>query len=689
MYVDRVSSPFFKAPIDQIQSKKPLVPQINCLDDLIRLLPSNLYELERIADEAMHQAQLDIQSILAIKREERTFTNTILAADEAKTRFQDVCYRFEFVLTWLHPDTEIRTNATINLIALNQFFHENFIYNRDLFCAYKDYAEGYGINENLSDTQLYGMHRMINELEKLGAGLSTEKLAELAELKKEIDGLSLQYTQNYNNKEYKPKFTVSKEDLAGLPEGFIDRLARDGENYILTTSIATQVLKSCHIEETRKKMYLADRNKGVPVNQHCLQQILQKYNELALKLGYTSFAHMDTNGTMANSPEEVKKFIDQVIKTAKLKWEEEKSLILENLPASTTLFEDEDTGQMKLKAWDLHYIFNKMKKKFCQFDEQNVKAYFPRSETIARIFSLFEEFMGIRIREVKVNGLWHEDVRALEVYDSKEELCGYMFLDLKKRQNKQGHFCCSTYARGYKRIDGYSQPSACVLTTSLKSQMTHSQVKKFFHEFGHGLHAVLGRNEFAGLCGMFMASDLMEMPSQLLEEWMFQDSVLEKISSHYETGESIPKDLIKSIIKARNFEQGHCTLNEMIYALTSLEIYLNSHEQEDLHSLIMNIKSSIREDILFDSDEHFECAWFHITNPLYLSKYYGYMYSKVIAHDVFDFIQQNGGIFNKVIGQIYIDEILCHGGSKNPAEMLEKFLGRPSNMDAFTKSLNS
>lgn len=687
-----IDSDLFQQPIieNQRDACNQRMPQMLNVEDLIRSIPSNLIELERTVVDAITQADAAIGSIIAVPRESRTFANTILAADEAKARFQDVSYRFEFVLTWLHPEAEMRKEATNKLKVLNEYFQDKFVYNTDLFHAYKEYAEGYGANEDLSDTQLYGMHRIIHDLQKLGVHLTGEKLENLTVLKKEIDQLATQYTQNWNNEEYKPKFSVSKEELAGVPEDLINRLARDGEKYVLTSdaNVAIQVLQTCHLEETRKKMYLAFRNMGMPVNEEVLKQIVQKYNELAFKLGFTSFAQMDTSGTMAKNPEAIKSFISSVILAAKPKWLKEKALILENLPDTVTLFKDEQNGTEKLKIWDLNYIFNELKKKLYNVDEQRIKKYFPIDETIAKLFNLYEEFMDIKIREIKVDGLWHEDVRTLEVFDSKDELCGYIFLDLKKRQNKQGHFCCSTFSRGYKRLDGTSQPSACVVTTSLNDQLLHSEVKQFFHEFGHGLHAMLGRNEFASLCGMFTAPDFSEMPSQLLEEWMFQGSVLKRISSHCESGEALPNDLIESIIEARNFDQGNFTLNQMTYALASLEFYLNGHN-DDLHSLMLKIRSTLRDDIYFDANDHMEYGWFHITNPLYLSKYYGYMYSSVFAQDLFHHIQENGGVFNATIGKKYVDCILQHGGSKDPTEMLANFLGREPNIDAFMKNLDA
>jgi len=660
------------------------------IEDLIKLIPSTQNELDCIVNEAMRQAESSIKSIIDIPRENRTFANTILAADLAKAKFQDVSYRLEFVISWLHPDAKMREEATSKLKVLNQFFQENLIYNNELFQAYKDYADGYGIKENLSETELYGMNRIINNLQKLGAHLTGEKLDELTSLKKEIDQLSTQYNQNYNKAEYQPKFSVSKEDLVGVPEDYINRFERDGENFILkanTLSSPGIVLGTCHVEETRKKIYLALTNKGMPVNDEILKQIVEKYNKLASKLGFTSFAQMDTTDTMAKNPEEIKAFIESIVLAAKPKWAKEKAIILENLPDTVTLFKDEQTGTDKIKNWDLSYIFDNLNKKLNSIDDERIKAYFPMNETIDKLFQLYEEFMGIKIRENKANGLWHEDVRTLDIYDSKDELCGHIFLDLKKRQGKQEHCCCSTVSRGYKMPDGTQQPSASVLVSSFEDQLYHSQVQQFFHEFGHGLHNMLGRNEFPTLCGMFTVSDFMEMPSQMLEEWIFQKSVMERISSHYETGEPLPSDLIESIIEARYFSHGHFTLNQMAFAQASLEFYLND-KNDDLHAKMMTARTTIRDDLHFDPSDHIECGWFHITNPLYLSKYYGYMYSNVFAQDLFNFIQENGGVFNKELGKKYVEDVLSHGGSKDPSLMLEKFLGRAPNVGAFMKNLD-
>lgn len=220
-------------------------------------------------------------------------------------------------------------------------------------------------------------------------------------------------------------------------------------------------------------------------------------------------------------------------------------------------------------------------------------------------------------------------------------------------------------------------------TATKPSLLKRGDVQTFFHEFGHALHALLGRTHTASLAGTNVKRDFVEMPSQMLEEWLTDASILKELSCHYVTGKQLPDELIERILSLKHFDSGSFVQRQLMLSLLALELYKDG-EHKDIYALYKELFNRTRHFVAYEPEDHMYASFGHLTG--YGAKYYGYMWSKVFALDMFDEIKKQG-LLNPVIGKKYVTEVLAKGGSQDPDEMLKNFLGREPNQKAFLRDL--
>jgi len=437
-------------------------------------------------------------------------------------------------------------------------------------------------------------------------------------------------------------------------------------------------------ENTRKNLTIAFNNRAYPENMPVLEAIVAKRDELARAVGFRSYAHLDLDDQMAKKPERVQQFIAELAAKASTKEAQEYRYFTDNLPEGVTL-----TADKKIKPWDRAYIVAQYKKKFFDVDEHEIAAYFPMEKTIKGLMSIYEQFMNIKLREVPVTGLWHPDVRMIEVY-SDGMLRGYLLLDLYPRENKYSHAASFTMVSTILDESGKPTPAVDVVvanfpksTPTKPSLLNHRDVETFFHEFGHAIHTILGTTELASFSGTHTKTDFVEMPSQMLEEWLWDPAMLKKISSHYQTGRPMPDELIEKKIALKNLDSGGHVLRQLYLSRISLD-YFKEGAKKDLVGIAKNLYREFRKHMVYEPAYHEQAAFGHLGD--YGAKYYGYMWSQVFALDMFSIIKQVG-LLNPAIGTKYVREILAKGGSFDPNILLKNFLGREPNQEAFLKDL--
>lgn len=661
--------------------EKSLYARMTALDALGKAMPRTVEELKNQYAQAVYQAQVAIAQIISIQDDKRTYENTVHAYDRLWLSDLALLYHIARTLEYLSPNDALREAAHKLAIEISNFFSEHMSHNKELYKAMKAYVEGNGKKEILNPEQQYYIAEIMLAFERAGLSLPADTQAELLALDKEIENLSSQFEKNIAAENR--TIAVPRQSLAGLDEQFVGALKRtDSGEYILGTDYPTYttVMGFCDVEDTRKQLYTLFHNRAYPVNKPILEALMAKRHERANLVGFSTYAAYDLANQMAEKPEAAEQFLHNLLMRSIEK--EEKELV--------TIF-GESALQEQLKPWNMPYVKEQYKKNTYALDENKLREYFPTEKTIQALMAIYEQFFGLKFVKVPTVCLWHDELYALEVHDAKtNQLLGIFILDLYPRPNKFTHAAHLTIVPAVTSPDGVIQiPEFSVVmanfpraTADTPALLKRSDVNTFFHEFGHAMHALLGRTAIASYSGTNVKTDFVEMPSQMLEEWLWNPEILRMVSSHYKTGESLPEETIAQILKLKQLDAAMTVRRQGQFALLSLRAH--QKPTPDFDALLKDLAATYSPHIWFDPDNHFYASFGHLGG--YSAKYYGYLWSKVFALDLFGEIQKTG-LLDTATGRRYAEAILVPGGTKPPHLLLQQFLGREPRIDAFIKDL--
>lgn len=656
---------------------------IQTIDDVKALFPQSVQGIEQSSLEAINEAKNRLDAIISIPVDQRTFSNTFGAFDEAVACFVPVGNALE-TLKMVSTNADIRNAANTALVTLKNFTVDCFSQNNDLYNACKEYIED-GKKEMLNDEEQLYIKKVMKGFSYAGLHLSAERQAKTKALNKQLIPLEEQFMDNISSDQ--PFIKVSRAELAGLDDLFIEGLSRaDDGLYILTSDYPTviPILGNCTVESTRRNIWKIYLNRAYPQNALLLKQIIELRDELATTLGFESYAHLNLDDLMAKSPEAVDAFLDDIIMKSQPKVKQEVDLLLASLPLGVRITDDG-----KMFPWDVAFIKESYKKQHLNINERVIAEYFPLEHTLDQLLSIYEQFMGVSFKTITTSGLWHEEVKVVSVYNAEQELLGYLLLDLFPRPFKYTHACEIDIIKAQKIGDKHHPAVAVVLanfsrpTATQPALLQRNEVSTFFHEFGHALHEVLGATQLAAFAGTSVKRDFVEMPSQMLEEWLWDKEVLRKVSRHYVTGEPLPDDLIERIRALKTFDGGDWAQRQAFLAKLSL-YYFKARGKKSLYDIHQDLHKEIRQHILWESEDHFEASFGHLIG--YGAGYYSYLWAKVFALDLAGTIKKFG-FMNPIIGKRYVDEILSKGGSVEPDILLKNFLGRTPNSEAFFQDM--
>lgn len=655
-------------------------------ESAVSVFPMTVTDIQSRAHSAMEQARKDVAAIVSIPNEQRTFENTIRALDTISSNFS-IPYVAISTLNYVHPNEKIRAQAEKTEQLMQDFSIDMFGHNVDLYNAFKAYAENNAVHESLQDDQKYFITESMKDFKRNGLHLPEEQRNRIAQLKKEIGKLELDFSNNINKDA--SFIVVSRDGLMGLKDDFIDSLQKtDDGNYKLGVDYPTyyEVIEYCAVAETRKKLSKAFGNRAYPANMKILEDIIAKRDQLARELGFESYAHLNLDDEMVKTPDRAETFIRDLIAKSNVKEAEEFKVLKSDLPSSVQL-----SPNGKLWPWDVPFTQAYYKEKHFKLDERKVAEYFPMQQTIEGLFGIYQDFFNITMKEVPVSGAWSDDVKMVEVYrNSDNQKLGDLLLDLHPRPNKYSHACKIGIVPATKTAQGDINPAVVLVIANFPKSnggkpalLKHSDVTTFFHEFGHAIHAILGATELASFSGTHVKTDFVEMPSQMLEEWMYDKTMLKQVTKHYQTGEPLPDEMIDTLIALKKFDSGYFVQRQGLFALLSLEYY-KSGAVKDTDAIRAELFKQVVSNMEFDPETHMQASFGHLTG--YGARYYGYLWSKVFALDLFEFIKPFG-LRNHEIGQRYADTILAPGGSVDPNILLRNFLGREPNQEAFLDSM--
>jgi thimet oligopeptidase len=660
---------------------------IQGIDDIERLFSYDPQEIKKRFAMVEEYITEQVDDILVIPAGDRSFDNTMRPLDSI-VRFVTANIVPLFDQSYVNPSSEIRNLVQQEWVALEKFIQDKVEKNVDLFKACQAYvAQNYKKQQkDLSPESQRFVDEIMLKFKRSGLDLPADKLNELKDVTNKISALTIEFDKNIA--ESNKKIHVDRAGLDGLSNDFIEGLEKDADGkYILGTDYPTYhaIMKQCIVEDTRKRMYQLYNTRAYPVNIEVLNKIIALRDELAKILGYKSFAEYELEDQMIKTPKRAYDFIEALMKRAKGKQLEEFEILTKELPQSVSLSADG-----KMKPWDVAYLKEEYKKKHFSIDDEKVAEYFPVDHTLQEIFTVYQTLLGLKFEPVTIKGLWDPEVKSIKVVNKEDDrVLGYLLLDLYPRPGKYTHACQDTLVFAEKLSDGSYCPALSIVIANFpKPQngrpglLKFDDVKTFFHEFGHAMHALLGRTELATFSGTSVKRDFVETPSQMFEQWLDDKEVLQTIGRHYITGEALPENIIKKLSELLKFDSGSFVEGQGVYSLLALDVF-GPGAHKDTHAIAEKLYKNALPNTQWDPDNHFEAAFGHLTG--YGAQYYGYLWSRVFALDLFEQIEKEGLLSPKA-GQRFIKEVLGRGGSADPDVLLKNYLGREPNQEAFFKA---
>lgn len=666
------------------------------------LFPGSVEGIQQIVVDAKARALQALGTVYAAAGL-RSFANTAQATDLASAEV-GISSGILSVVKNVSPDKKLRDEANKQIVDLQAFVIDQFGANRQLYSAFKEYVSTEewtrgAAQGGVSGERRYWLEEELKDFKRRGFELPEAQFAEIVALQKELSALSTKFSTNVAEDTTEVRFPLAA--LAGVPESVVKGLkpaADDPTLLVLKMDYPTYfgVMKNCEVAATRQAMSNAFENRAFPANLDVLKDVITRRHKLATMLGYTSYAHYDLENKMAKTPDTAQRFVDDLIPRLQHKWALEKQVLLRNLHPSVTL-----TAAGDIPAWDIAFCINNVKKTELNVSETVIQEYFPLDSTVQALFTVYQKFFDITfVTHDNASGLlWHKDTSMLEVRSNRTTTCiGYIVLDLFPREGKFSHACCHSVVPPVLQDDGTFSPALSVVlanfpaaTADAPALFLHDDVETFFHEFGHAIHGLMGRTAMATFAGTRVKRDFVELPSQMLEEWLWEPEILQLVTKHYKTGDTLPIALIDAKVASKNAFSGRDSLRQLQFATYALAIFDapfaagQGPHGLDTTALFRAVQSPILGGVQYSETAHFECAFGHLMG--YAATYYGYMWSEVFAQDVFEFIKAEKGLLSPVLGRRYVDNIIGVGGGDDPNAMLTRFLGRPPNADAFLRKL--
>ena len=565
------------------------------------------------------------------------------------------------------------------------------LYNR--FKIIKNSAEF----DTLSPAQQTKLNHDLRDFVLSGAELPPEQQAELAQLQTEGAQLGAKFAQNIQDAT--DAFGIYFDDaapLAGIPEDSLAMFAaaaqsegKTGYKIGLQIPHYLAVIQYADNRELREQIYRAYvtraselSDEGKFDNTANVEQTLANALKTAKLLGFKNYAELSLATKMADTPEQVLNFLHDLARRAKP--------FAEKDFAEIKAFARENLNIEDPQSWDLSYAAEKLRQAKYAFSETEVKKYFPISKVLAGLFAQIKKLYGIELAE-KTVPVWHKDVRYFELKQDGQTIGG-VYMDLYAREGKRGGAWMDGYKSRRRFADGTLQlPTAylvCNFTPPVgdkEARLSHDEIITLFHETGHGLHHLLTQVDEVGVSGINGVEwDAVELPSQFMENFVWEYDVLAQMSSHEETGAVLPKELFDKMHAAKNFQRGMFLVRQMEFALFDMEIY--HQEDEGRLKEWLQILDNVRQEVAVTQPpayNRFALSFSHIFAGGYSAGYYSYAWAEVLSADAYAAFEESDDVAET--GRRFWEEILAVGGSRSAAESFKAFRGREPSLDALLR----
>ena len=558
-----------------------------------------------------------------------------------------------------------------------------------LFRAYRALREAPGFDD-LEPAQRMVVENALRDFRLSGIELEPAQRDRFREISQRLSELSNRFSRNLLDATDAWSLRVPESRLTGLPEAFLQKVLaagdpQAGEALLLLDGPTYQaVLTHADDRDLRRALYRAwttrasELDGGDNDNGPLIDEILALRHEQATLLGHDNYAQRRMETRMASSPEEVLEFLGGLAERTR--------------PVALEEFDElrahgrEVLGIEELQAWDLAWIGEHLRRARHDLSQEMLRPWFPVDRVLEGMFATVRRLFGIEIRERHDLATWHPDVRTFGIHRDGEPV-GCFYLDLYARRHKQGGAWMDGCLGRRRTTDGIQMPVA-FLTCNFggpvgdrPALLTHDEATTLFHEFGHGLHHMLTRVDLADVAGISgVPWDVVELPSQFLENWCWHPEGIELISGHWETGEPLPRDLVERMLAARNFHSAMMVLRQLEFGLFDLRLHREYVPDEP--GQVRRILAEVRESVgvvPVPEFNRFENGFGHIFAGGYAAGYYSYMWAEVLSSDAFSRFEEEG-VFDARVGRAFLEHVLERGGSEPPAELFRRFRGRDPEM---------
>ncbi len=637
--------------------------------------------------ESISEAKEEIDAI-AHSTDEPTFANTIEALEFAGQQLDRISSIF-FNLNSAETNDEIQQIAQ-EISPLLSDFSNDITLNIELFHRIK---EVYLKKDDLVLTteQQTLLEKKYKTFSRNGANLTEDKKSRLREIDAKLSKLKLKFGENIlaetNNYEL---YLTDEKNLNGLPEGekeAAEQLAKSKgkKGWLITLDYPSYVpfMKYANSRKLRKKLSIAFGNKGFKGdaldNQDNILNIAGLRHERANLLGYKTHAHFVLEERMAENPEKVYDFLNELLEKAKPAAEREFKQLED--------FAKDLDNIDRLEKWDSAYYSEKLKQKLFSLNDEQLKPYFKLENVIAGVFKVAEKLFGLHFEEVFDIDKYHEEVKTYRVKDSDGNFVSLFYADFHPRLGKRGGAWMTSYKSQYFLNGNNVRPhisNVCNFTKPTENKpslLAFNEVTTLFHEFGHGLHGMLANTKYPSLSGTSVYWDFVELPSQIMENWCYEKEALELFAAHYETGKPIPMDLIQKIKESATFQEGMATLRQVSFGF--LDMGWHGADPSNIKDVKEQEIKAFRSTNLFpDTPETCMSTGFsHIFQGGYSAGYYSYKWAEVLDADAFAFFKEKG-IFNKEVATKFKEHILSKGGTEIPMVLYKRFRGSEPKTEA-------
>ena len=552
-----------------------------------------------------------------------------------------------------------------------------------------------------SQAQKKAIENSLRDFELSGISLPPEQQKRYGEIVTRLSELNSQFSNNVLDATMGwEKIVTDENQLKGLPESALQAAKQSAQNkgvegYRFTLEIPSYlpVMTYCENRQLREEMYRAfvtraseqGPNAGKWDNSAVMEEILTLRVELAKLLGFEHYTDLSLATKMAENPQQVFDFLENLAVRCKPQGEKELAELEEFCKTTENV--------TALEPWDITFYSEKQKQAQYSINDEELRPYFPEDRVLSGLFELIKRIFNIRAVERFGVDTWHKDVRFFDLIDETDEVRGSFYLDLYAREHKRGGAWMDDCIGRKRKADGSLQKPVAYLTCNFNAPIgdqpalfTHDEVTTLFHEFGHGIHHMLTQidiGEVAGINGV--PWDAVELPSQFLENWCWEEQALAFISGHYETGEPLPKEKLTQLLKAKNFQAAMFVLRQLEFGLFDFRLHHN-YQPNKADQILDQLKSVKQQVAVIKGVEWARTphSFSHIFAGGYAAGYYSYLWAEVLSADAYSRFEEEG-IFNPTTGKSFLDEILTRGGSEEPMALFERFRGRKPTLDALLR----